>query len=40
MNSMTGYGRATAALGELTVTVQVNSVNRRGLDLSQKLPAE
>lgn len=37
---MTGYGRATAALGELTLTVQVNSVNRRGLDLSQKLPDE
>ena len=40
MNSMTGYGRATTALGELTLTVQVNSVNRRGLDLSQKLPDE
>ncbi len=40
MNSMTGYGRATAVLGELTLTVQVNSVNRRGLDLSQKLPDE
>ena len=40
MNSMTGYGRATATLGELTLTVQVNSVNRRGLDLSQKLPDE
>lgn len=37
---MTGYGRATAALGELTLTVQVNSVNRRGLDLSQSLPDE
>jgi uncharacterized protein (TIGR00255 family) len=40
MNSMTGYGRATATLGNLTLTVQVNSVNRRGLDLSMKLPAE
>lgn len=40
MNSMTGYGRATSALGELTLTVQVNSVNRRGLDLSQSLPDE
>jgi uncharacterized protein (TIGR00255 family) len=40
MNSMTGYGRATAALGELTLAVQVNSVNRKGLDLSTKLPAE
>lgn len=40
MNSMTGYGRATAAFGELTLTVQVNSVNRRGLDLSLSLPGE
>jgi uncharacterized protein (TIGR00255 family) len=40
MNSMTGYGRATASLGKLTLTVQINSVNRRGLDLSLKLPDE
>ena len=40
MNSMTGYGRATATLGNQTLTVQVNSVNRRGLDLTQKLPDE
>jgi len=40
MNSMTGYGRATATLGAQTVTIQVNSVNRRGLDLSMKLPDE
>jgi uncharacterized protein (TIGR00255 family) len=40
MNSMTGYGRATATLGTQTLTVQVNSVNRRGLDLTQKLPDE
>jgi uncharacterized protein (TIGR00255 family) len=40
MNSMTGYGRATAALGEMTLTVQVNSVNRKGLDLSLSLPDE
>ena len=38
MNSMTGYGRATAALDGLTLSVQVNSVNRRGLDLSVSLP--
>ena len=37
---MTGYGRATASLGKLTLTVQINSVNRRGLDLSLKLPDE
>jgi uncharacterized protein (TIGR00255 family) len=40
MNSMTGYGRATAKLGTRTLTVQVNSVNRRGLDLTMKLPDE
>jgi uncharacterized protein (TIGR00255 family) len=37
---MTGYGRATATLGNQTLTVQVNSVNRRGLDLSLSLPDE
>ena len=37
---MTGYGRATANLGNQTLTVQVNSVNRRGLDLTMKLPEE
>ncbi|MEI6106792.1 MAG: YicC/YloC family endoribonuclease [Opitutae bacterium] len=40
MNSMTGYGRATANLGNLSLTVQVNAVNRKGLDLSLKLPDE
>jgi uncharacterized protein (TIGR00255 family) len=40
MNSMTGYGRATAALGELTLTVQVNSVNRKSLDLTVSVPDE
>lgn len=35
---MTGYGRATAALGAHHVTVQLSSVNRRALDLSVKLP--
>jgi uncharacterized protein (TIGR00255 family) len=37
---MTGYGRASAALGGGTLTVQVSSVNRRSLDLSVKLPGE
>ena len=37
---MTGYGRATAALGSQTLTVQVNSVNRKGLDLTLSLPDE
>ena len=40
MNSMTGYGRATAALGSHTLTVQVSSVNRKTLDLTVALPEE
>jgi uncharacterized protein (TIGR00255 family) len=40
MNSMTGYGRATATLGSHTVTVQVSSVNRKTLDLSIALPRD
>lgn len=38
MNSMTGYGRATAALEARTITVQVSSVNRKTLDLTVALP--
>ncbi len=40
MKSMTGYGRAAAALGEFTLTVQVSSVNRKTLDLTVRLPRE
>lgn len=40
MKSMTGFGRATAALGTSTLTVQVNSVNRKTLDLAISLPSE
>ena len=40
MNSMTGYGRGTAALGSHTVTVQVSSVNRKTLDLTVALPRD
>ena len=40
MKSMTGYGRASAALGTCTLTVQVNSVNRKTLDLALSLPSE
>ena len=38
MNSMTGYGRASAQLGTLSLTVQVSSVNRKTLDLTVKIP--
>jgi uncharacterized protein YicC (UPF0701 family) len=37
---MTGYGRATAAIGTQTLTVQVSSVNRKTLDLTVALPEE
>ena len=40
MKSMTGYGRATSVLGNSTLTVQVNSVNRKTLDLSVSLPPD
>jgi uncharacterized protein (TIGR00255 family) len=40
MKSMTGYGRATAALAGYTLTVQVSSVNRKTLDLTVALPEE
>ncbi|MDE3084582.1 MAG: YicC family protein [Verrucomicrobiota bacterium] len=40
MKSMTGYGRATAAMGSHTVTVQVSSVNRKAFDLTTSLPTE
>lgn len=38
MNSMTGFGRGSANFGAQAITVQVNSVNRRGLDLTMALP--
>ena len=40
MKSMTGYGRATAALEGYSLTVQVSSVNRKTLDLTVALPEE
>lgn len=40
MKSMTGYGRATAALAGASLTVQVSSVNRKTLDLTLGLPEE
>ncbi|KXU35924.1 hypothetical protein AXK11_05205 [Cephaloticoccus primus] len=40
MKSMTGYGRATATLGGMTLTVQVSSVNRKVLDISLSLPGD
>lgn len=40
MKSMTGYGRATSAIENLTLTVQVSSVNRKTLDLTIALPEQ
>lgn len=40
MRSMTGYGRATAAVGGYSLTVQVSSVNRKTLDLAISLPTD
>lgn len=40
MKSMTGYGRATGAVGGLSLAVQVSSVNRKTLDLTVSLPEE
>ena len=40
MKSMTGYGRASAALEGFSITVQVSSVNRKTLDLTIGLPEE
>lgn len=35
---MTGYGRATAAMGSYTLTIQISAVNRKTLDLVIGLP--
>ena len=40
MKSMTGYGRATAAVENFSLTIQVSSVNRKTLDLTIALPEE
>jgi uncharacterized protein (TIGR00255 family) len=37
---MTGYGRATSTIENLSLTVQVSSVNRKTLDLTIALPEE
>lgn len=40
MRSMTGYGRATGAIGGYSLTVQISSVNRKTLDLAISLPSD
>jgi uncharacterized protein (TIGR00255 family) len=40
MNSMTGFGRATTQLGATGLVVEVNSVNRRNLEVVVAVPKE
>jgi len=40
MKSMTGYGRASAAISGGTLTAQVSSVNRRSFDLTVRTPGD
>jgi uncharacterized protein YicC (UPF0701 family) len=38
--SMTGFGRSQASLEGLDISVEINSVNRRNLEISISLPRE
>ena len=40
MNSMTGYGRGEASNGDVTVVVEMKSVNNRFRDLNLRVPRE
>ena len=40
MKSMTGYGCADTEIGGFSITLEVNSVNKRGLDIHVSLPRE
>lgn len=37
---MTGYGRGTGRNGDLSIIVELNAVNRKGLDVSASLPRD
>lgn len=39
VTSMTGYGKATKDLGSTKITVQIKSLNSKGIDLNVKLPS-
>lgn len=39
ITSMTGYGKATKDLGSTKITVQIKSLNSKGMDLNVKLPS-
>lgn len=40
MNSMTGFGRGTAEVNGIQITVELNSVNKRGLETAFSLPKD
>jgi uncharacterized protein (TIGR00255 family) len=40
MNSMTGFGRASAQLGDTDLAIEVHSLNRRNLEVQVSLPKE
>ncbi len=40
MNSMTGYGRASALYENLEISIEVHSVNRKTLDANITMPRE
>ena len=40
MRSMTGFGRATAAEADFSITVELKTVNNRFLDINLRLPGE
>lgn len=40
MNSMTGFGRGTAAVEGIQITLELNSVNKRSLETAFSLPKE
>ena len=40
MNSMTGYGRGEASTGDVTVVVEIKSVNNRFRDINLRVPRE
>ena len=40
MKSMTGFGRAVSDCGDLSITLDVSSVNKKGLEICVSLPRE
>ena len=38
ISSMTGYGRASASIGEAVVVIEVRTLNHRHADISVRMP--